>query len=40
MNSPVNQLINFFRSLQDARLSMERLSEVQDQEEEEKDEKI
>ncbi len=29
MNAPVNQLINFFRSLQDARLSMERLSEVQ-----------
>ncbi|MEM6721891.1 MAG: peptidase domain-containing ABC transporter [Bacteroidota bacterium] len=36
MNSPVNQLINFFRSFQDAKLSMERLSEVQDQEEEEK----
>jgi ATP-binding cassette subfamily B protein len=36
MNSPVNQLISFFRSLQDARLSMERLSEVQDQEEEER----
>lgn len=29
MNSPVNQLILFFRSLQDARLSMERLNEVQ-----------
>ncbi len=40
MNSPVNQLINFFRSLQDARLSMERLSEVQDQEEEEKEGQI
>ncbi|WP_452600533.1 peptidase domain-containing ABC transporter [Pontimicrobium sp. MEBiC06410] len=40
MNSPVNQLINFFRSLQDARLSMERLSEVQDQEEEEEEGQI
>ncbi|WP_299272692.1 peptidase domain-containing ABC transporter [uncultured Psychroserpens sp.] len=40
MNSPVNQLISFFRSLQDARLSMERLSEVQDQEEEEKEGQI
>ncbi|HOU27324.1 MAG TPA: ATP-binding cassette domain-containing protein, partial [Paludibacteraceae bacterium] len=29
MNSPVNQLVNFFRSLQDARLSVERLNEVQ-----------
>ncbi len=29
MNSPVNQLISFFRSLQDARLSLERLNEVQ-----------
>ncbi|HNZ85746.1 MAG TPA: hypothetical protein PKN90_05390 [Paludibacteraceae bacterium] len=28
MNSPVNQLVNFFRSLQDARLSVERLNEV------------
>ncbi len=35
MNSPLNQLIDFFRSLQDARLSLERLSEIQDQEEEE-----
>ncbi len=35
MNSPINQLIDFFRSLQDARISLERLSEVQDQEEEE-----
>ncbi|MCB0742352.1 MAG: peptidase domain-containing ABC transporter [Ignavibacteriae bacterium] len=30
MNSPVNQLVNFFRSLQDAKLSLERLNEVQD----------
>ncbi|MDC7995437.1 peptidase domain-containing ABC transporter [Altibacter sp. HG106] len=37
MNSPVNQLIDFFRSLQDAKLSLERLSEVQDQPNEEKD---
>ncbi len=40
MNSPVNQLVSFFRSLQDARLSMERLSEIQDQEEEEKKNQI
>ena len=29
MNSPINQLIGFFRSLQDADLSLERLSEVE-----------
>ncbi|MDC8099150.1 peptidase domain-containing ABC transporter [Chryseobacterium rhizosphaerae] len=29
MNSPVNQLVSFFRSLQDAKLSLERLNEVQ-----------
>ena len=29
MNSPVSQLITFFRSLQDAKLSLERLNEVQ-----------
>jgi len=29
MNSPVNQLVGFFRSLQDAKLSLERLNEVQ-----------
>lgn len=40
MNSPIDQLIRFFRSLQDAKLSFERLSEVQDQEDEEKDEHI
>ena len=28
MNAPVSQLINFFRSLQDAKLSLERLNEV------------
>lgn len=37
MNSPVNQLITFFRSLQDARLSLERLHEVQKEPEEEKE---
>jgi ATP-binding cassette, subfamily B, bacterial len=40
MNAPVGQLIRFFRSLQDAKLSFERLSEVQDQEEEEKEEHL
>jgi len=35
MNSPMNQLIDFFRSLQDARLSLERLNEVQNNPEEE-----
>ncbi|MFL0094099.1 peptidase domain-containing ABC transporter [Tenacibaculum maritimum] len=35
MNSPVNQLVNFFRSLQDAKLSLERLNEVQNHVEEE-----
>ncbi|CAM3669715.1 peptidase domain-containing ABC transporter [Elizabethkingia occulta] len=35
MNSPVSQLINFFRSLQDARLSLARLNEVQNHSEEE-----
>ncbi len=35
MNAPTNQLVNFFRSLQDARLSMERLNEVQENPEEE-----
>lgn len=35
MNSPVNQLVNFFRSLQDAKLSLERLNEVQNHEPEE-----
>lgn len=35
MNSPVNQLVGFFRSLQDAKLSLERLNEVQFHEPEE-----
>lgn len=37
MNSPVNQLIVFFRSLQDAQLSMKRLTEVQNHREEEQE---
>lgn len=37
MNSPLSQLVNFFRSLQDARLSMERLSEVKFKTKEERD---
>lgn len=35
MNGPINQLLGFFRSLQDAGLSLDRLSEIQDQQEEE-----
>ncbi len=38
MNSPVNQLVNFFRSLQDAKLSFERLNEVQNHQPEEQTE--
>ncbi|MEO8234726.1 MAG: peptidase domain-containing ABC transporter [Flavobacterium sp.] len=38
MNAPINQLISFFRSLQDAKLSFIRLKEVQDQSDEEKKE--
>lgn len=39
MNSPVNQLVNFFKSLQEAKLSLSRLQEVQNhlQEEQESD---
>jgi len=40
MNSPVDQLINFFRSLQDAKLSLERLNEVQDHVVEDKPENV
>lgn len=39
MNSPVNQLVNFFRSLQDAKLSLERLNEVQNHPTEENENK-
>jgi ATP-binding cassette subfamily B protein len=35
MNGPVDQLIGFFRSTQDAKLSLERLSEIHDKEDEE-----
>ncbi|MDT3404310.1 peptidase domain-containing ABC transporter [Mucilaginibacter terrae] len=35
MNSPVNQLIAFFRALQDARISMERLNDIHHQADEE-----
>ena len=35
MNSPINQLITFFRSLQDAKLSLKRLSEIQNKQPEE-----
>lgn len=38
MNSPVSQLVSFFRSLQDAKLSLERLNEVKNHETEEKKE--
>ncbi|HFK5553654.1 TPA: peptidase domain-containing ABC transporter [Elizabethkingia anophelis] len=37
MNSPINQLITFLKSLQDAKLSMERIYEVQTQPEEDKE---
>ncbi|MDD5014897.1 peptidase domain-containing ABC transporter [Pedobacter psychrotolerans] len=40
MNSPINQLITFFRSFQEAKLSLERLNDVQRQEEEEKADQI
>jgi len=37
MNSPLEQLLGFFRSAQDARISIDRLEEVQQQDDEEKD---
>jgi ATP-binding cassette subfamily B protein len=40
MNNPVNQLVAFFRSLQDAKLSLERLNEVQVHPEEEQPNQI
>lgn len=36
LNGPVDQLIGFFRSTQDAKLSLERLSEIHEKEDEEK----
>ena len=40
LNSPVNQMVMFFRSLQDAKLSLERLNEVQSEDEEEREEQV
>lgn len=40
MNSPISQMINFFRSLQDAKLSFERLMEVESLDNEEKENQI
>ena len=40
MNSPVSQLISFFRSLQDAKLSLARLNEVQNHPEEEQENQV
>ncbi|MFK8010007.1 MAG: peptidase domain-containing ABC transporter [Saprospiraceae bacterium] len=40
MNSPISQLLTFFRSLQDAKLSLERLNEVQNHPAEENEEQI
>lgn len=37
MNSPINQLVTFFRALQDAKLSLSRLNEVQNHPEEEQE---
>lgn len=40
MNSPLNQLISFFRSLQDARISLERLGEIHQREDEEQENQL
>lgn len=40
LNQPVNQMVQFFRSLQDAKLSLMRLNEIQTHQEEEKKEMI
>ncbi len=37
LNMPVNQIISFFRTAQDARMSLDRLAEIHNKEEEEKD---
>ncbi|MEB8346885.1 peptidase domain-containing ABC transporter [Flavobacteriaceae bacterium KMM 6898] len=37
LNSPVSQLINFIRELQDAKISLERLAEIHNKEDEESD---
>ena len=36
LNSPVNQIVSFFRSFQDAKLSLERLTEIQNEKNEQK----
>ena len=38
LNAPLNQMINFIRSMQDAKISLERLGEIHNKEEEETDE--
>lgn len=40
MNAPMNQLLSFFRSFQDAKLSLSRLTEVQNQNEEDSESQI
>lgn len=40
MNSPIQQLLSFFRSAQDAKISLERLNEIHSLEEEEKPEDV
>jgi len=40
LNSPISQVLDFFRELQDARISLDRLSEIHDKEEEEEINKI
>lgn len=37
LNMPVNQLVGFFRTAQDARMSLDRLAEIHERDEEEKD---
>jgi ATP-binding cassette subfamily B protein len=40
MNAPVDQLVDFMRSYQDARLSLDRLAEIREKQEEDGEEKI
>jgi len=40
LNSPISQVLDFFRELQDARISLDRLSEIHNKEEEEEENKI
>jgi ATP-binding cassette, subfamily B, bacterial len=40
LNTPVDQIIGFLRDTQDAKLSLNRLSEIQDQQDEEPDDKL